>query len=444
MSDFLTKFSKQLKKILNQNIKSCLILFFSLYLSNTIAQNDLNSLLEISHNRNIYKDIKELENKIIDVNYSNYRNLYPTVSLGMGEQVNFGRSFDPISGEVTPRDSWYNNSNFSIRIEQRLTNIFQSKIDKEIYHTNLSIQELTNLENQKKADIEIINNYYDCLLARDNLVLSLNLKDILIATYNGYEELYQFGKIDTLSLISRRRQVLYMDKEIATYLITYLKTQNKLKKLTGINDADELILQSVNIEHFVVNFDIPDSDLAIGKRLMQKKEELNSLTWKKSKNQMFSNVNFYSSFGSYHSSILDYQYTFWDQINLNNFFNVGMKIDLPIYSKEKKNIVKINKLNSTLSINKSKLELQETVAFWNEIKMEYESGISLFYTLSKVKDLSYKESCLNQSKYNHQTIPVTQFVESNVNFINYYREYLFYKMTLLKQRDILQKVLDYK
>lgn len=442
MSDYLIKFLKQLNKILERNIKNILLFFCLLYMHSTAAQNDLNSLLGLSHNRDISTNIKDIENKIIDVNYANYRNLFPTISLGLGEQVNFGRSFDPISGEVTPRYSWYNNSNFSVKVEQRLTSILHRKIDNKIHQTSLSIQELTNLENQKKIDIEIINNYYDCILSKENMELSLFMKDILVAANHGLEKLYKFGKIDTISLLNHKRKIIYIDKEIADFLSSYNKNQNKLKNLAGFKQEEELFLKSPVTDSFKINFDHYNSDIVIRTRLLQKKVELDSLTWRKSKRQLFSNVNFYSSFGSYYSSVLNYQYDFWDQISLNNFFNVGLKIDLPLYSKEKKNSILINKLNYELSVNKSKLELQEADTFWEEIRLNYESALSLYNNLKVIKDLSYEELRINQKKYNSRTIPITQLLESGVRFATYYKEYLYYKNNLFKQRDILQIVLD--
>ncbi|KUJ60633.1 hypothetical protein AR687_16520 [Flavobacteriaceae bacterium CRH] len=442
MSDYLIKFLKQLSKILKQNIKNSLLFLSILYMHSTVAQNDLNSLLVLSHNRDISTNIKDIETKIIDVNYANYRNLFPTISLGLGEQVNFGRSFDPISGAVTPRYSWYNNSNFSVKVEQRLTSILHRKIDSKIHQNSLSIQELTNLENQKKIDIEIINNYYDCLLSKENMELSLFIKDLLVAANHGFEKLYKFGKMDTIALLNHNRKIIYIDKEIADFLSSYKKTQNKLKELAGFKDHQELFLKSPVIDSFKINFDHYNSDIVIRTRLVQKKVELDSLTWRKSKKQLFSNVSFYSSFGSYYSSVLNYQYDFWDQVSLNNFFNIGLRMDLPLYSREKKNSIEINRLNYELSSNKSKLELQQADTFWKEIRLDYENALSLYNNLKIIKDLSYWELCMNQKKYNNRTIPLTQLLESGVRFANYYKEYLYYRNNLYKRRDILQIVLN--
>lgn len=440
MNDCLTKFLKGLRKILNRRINRILLLVLSLCPFYAQAQYNLRTLLELSHKNEVKNTIKEIDKEILEVNYSGERNLIPAVDLSMGEQGNFGRSFDPISGEVTPRDSWYNSSNFSLKIQQRLTSLFQRKINKKIHETNLSVQDLTNLQNQKNTDIEIVNNYYECLRFRENLELSLFLRDKLTIIYHGYHKLYEFKKIDTVSLLGHKREVLIIDKEILTYLGHYLKSLNKLKGLVGFNESEELMLDVINIRDLETTPEFPESDHIVEKKLLRKEQELDSLTWRKSKNQILPDINFYSSFGSYYSSILNYQYDFWDQMNLNNFFNVGVTVNFSLFSKERKNITHVNKLKTELSRNKALLQQEKMEEFWKEIKLEYESGIKLFNMVTNIKNISYQEFYLNQSKYSYRKIAITQFLESYVHLKDAYAEFLNYKYALFKQRDILKIV----
>lgn len=95
-----------------------------------------------------------------------------------------------------------------------------------------------------------------------------------------------------------------------------------------------------------------------------------------------------------------------------------------------------------LSRNKAILQQRETEGFWKEIRLEYESGIRLFNTMIKMKNISCEEFYLNQSKYKHRKISITQFLESYINLKRVYEEYLHYKYTLLKQKDILNIVFE--
>src|SRR5690606_17105568 len=238
--------------------------------------------------------------RVLFRSYSGERNLIPAINLIMGEQRNFGRSFDPISGEVTPRDSWYNSSNFSLKIQHRLTAIFQRKINQAIHETNLSVQELTNLQNTKNSDIEIINCYYECLQSRENLELSLYLKDKLTLIYYGYQKLFELKKIDTISLLGHKRDLITMDKEVLDHFENYKKTLNQLRGRVGIKGSDEFFPETVNLSNVATAIDFSASDNAVEKQLMQKKQELDSLVWRKSKSQILPEINFYSSFGTYY------------------------------------------------------------------------------------------------------------------------------------------------
>lgn len=442
MNDCLTKFLKELKKTLGRHTSYIFFVLFSLSPFPVQAQYNLKALLEISHNNEVKNSIKGIEKELLEVNYSGERNLVPSINLIMGEQGNFGRSFDPISGEVTPRDSWYNSSNFSLKIQHRLTSIFQRKINQAIHETNLSVQELTNLQNQKNSDIEIVNCYYECLQSRENLELSLYLKDKLTVIYYGYQKLYELKKIDTVSLLGHKREVVTMDKEVLIHLGNYTKSLNKLRGLVGINASEELFLEAANLNNLATAIDFSASDIAVEKRLLQKEQELDSLIWRKSKSQILPEINFYSAFGTYYSSILNYQYSFWDQMNLNNFFNVGVAIDFSLFNKERKNAVRINRLKADLSREKALLQQEKMEEFWKEIKVEYENSIKLFNTVMSIKDVSYQEFYLNQKKYNHTKITITQFSESYVQLKKSYSEFLYYKYTLLKQRDILKVVFE--
>jgi len=57
-------------------------------------------------------------------------------------------------------------------------------------------------------------------------------------------------------------------------------------------------------------------------------------------------------------------------------------------------------------------------------------------------NISCEEFYLNQSKYKHRKISITQFLESYINLKRVYEEYLHYKYTLLKQKDILNIVFE--
>lgn len=137
--------------------------------------------------------------------------------------------------------------------------------------------------------------------------LSLFLKDKLTIIYHGYTKLYESERIDTVSLLSRKREVISIDKEIFTYLENYLKSQDKLKNLVGFNGSKELILITPSVHDFKIIPEFTENDISIEKRLLQKEHELDSLTWRKSKKEIFPKINFHSSFGSYYSSILKYQ-----------------------------------------------------------------------------------------------------------------------------------------
>src|SRR5690606_23319047 len=337
----------------------------------------------------------------------------------------------------------YNSSNFSLKIQHRLTAIFQRKINQAIHETNLSVQELTNLQNTKNSDIEIINCYYECLQSRENLELSLYLKDKLTLIYYGYQKLFELKKIDTISLLGHKRDLITMDKEVLDHFENYKKTLNQLRGRVGIKGSDEFFPETVNLSNVATAIDFSASDNAVEKQLMQKKQELDSLVWRKSKSQILPEINFYSSFGTYYSSILNYQYSFWDQMNLNNFFNVGVTMDFTLFNKERKNAIHLNKLKAELSRKKAFVQEEKMEEFWKEIKMEYENSINLFNTVMNIKHVSYREFYLNQIKYNHGKITITQFLESYGQLKKSYSEFLYYKYTLLKQRDILRTIFEY-
>lgn len=446
MKHCLIKFLKELRKKLHRYTNTFKIFILAFFVHNGYSQDVLKSLLRHSHNISTKQNISMLRKEILKTNNEIHQNRYPSVSLSLGDQVNFGRSFDPISGEITPRDTWFHNSNFLLKIQQKVRTMFPSKLDIAIYKTDISILELTDKESQKKIDIEIIKNYYDCIISKENLELSLFMKDNLLASFEGYKKLYDLNKIDILSFLKYKKQLIYLDQEIEHEFSNYVTTYNRLKRIVGLNELNELALnvtENVTENNALEIFNFVKGEMLVEKRLLQKKIELDSLTYIKSKKDLFPEVSFYSSIGSYYSSTLDYQYNFADQIILNNFFNFGIKIDLPLYSKEKKNMVRINKLNSELFLNQSKLQIIETEAFWKEISLEYNNGLKFFYTISKIKNISYKEFYLKKSLYESNKLTITEFLKSYNDLNLSCKEYLHVKYNLLKQRDVLKLVFEH-
>src|SRR5690606_24805294 len=147
----------------------------------------------------------------------------------------------------------------------------------------------------------------------------------------------------------------------------YKKTLNQLRGRVGIKGSDEFFPETVNLSNVATAIDFSASDNAVEKQLMQKKQELDSLVWRKSKSQILPEINFYSSFGTYYSSIFKCQYCLCYQMNLINFYDVGVTMVFILFNRESKNAIYHNKLKAELSRKKSFFQEEKMEECWKEI-----------------------------------------------------------------------------
>lgn len=431
--------------MLKYKLEFVLFFIFIIFPHKCEGQYKLDDLLNFASEKAIYKKIINIENNIIDISKATNKSILPTIGFDIGDQLNLGRTFDPISGLITPRNRWYNTSSFAVKFQYRISDIFSKKINDKIYDINSEIVNNASKLDIQNKQLEIINNYYDCLLYKDILLFHEYYKEYNVEIYERYKDLFQLGKIDTINLLLKKREIINSSKEIKINTDKYVNSYENLKFLVGIDEEMCFILDEIETKKNNLIQEYRDIKLGnIDKKKIWAEYKADSLLVKKIKTEaMLPYIDVFSNIGSYYSSILATKNSFLNQIDTNSFFNVGIKISLPIYDKAKKSDVTIKDLKNKLLREKTKQKENELDKFYASLVNQYNRGLKIFVEVEKQKEISQQIFVFNNIKFKLGKISLDQYLSSGNDIKNIFFEYVSMKYSLLKQFEsirLLQKL----
>lgn len=244
-------------------------------------------------------------------------NLLPSLSLDVSEQENLGRSFDQISGLMNPRDSWYNTSNLNLRLQYKASKLFFLKSNNTILEETLSLNKTLSLDIKQKIALEVIESFYSALLYKALIDNSNNYKEYFSLLKSNNKKLFDLNKIDKIDLLRSEKELININQDIALFSERYNTQMTKLEYLTLSNDLKGKILEeNQEVEYNKIIYDNSINNLP-EVELNNQLNKLDSLNFKKKVSERLFSMDIFSSLGTYYSSKMNSNYSFFDQLDLN-------------------------------------------------------------------------------------------------------------------------------
>ncbi|WP_334124134.1 TolC family protein [Empedobacter brevis] len=438
MKSYLIRFLKESKKNLRNRIKFLLI-FLCL---NTYGQVKLNDLISKAISANNVEENYQLntEKSIYEAKINN--NLLPSLSLDLSEQENLGRSFDQISGLMNPRDSWFNTSNLNLRLQYKASKLFFLKSNNTILEETLSLNKTLSLDRKQKIALEVIESFYNALLFKSLIDNSNNYKEYFALLKSNNKKLFDLNKIDKIDLLRSEKELINLDQEIALFSERYNDQIIKLEYLTLSNNLKgEILEESQGVEFNEIIYDnsinyLPEVELN------NQLNKLDSLNFKKKVSERLFSMDIFSSLGTYYSSKMNSNYSFFNQLDLNTFFSIGVKLSIPIYNIEEKNQIKTLEIKNIITKNERILENTKSKKYYSNLVENYNNSLATFEKLETKREILNEIYELNKVKYNYDKITILNLLQSYIELRFVDEEWLNLKYTIAKNRFILNFVLN--
>lgn len=430
---------KYLKEL---NAKSVLInkvfilVLFSFISCNTFGQIDLTTLIDKAIKNNRLDELYDL-NTLKSINEEKMNSIFsPNISLDISEQTNLGRSFDQMSGTINPRDEYYNSTSISIKIQQQLSKLLLAKVNNTISKENKTFNNLVYLDSKKRLITNISEYYYDVLLNQELKNITLLHKEHIVELVDKNQILYNANKINKIDLLRTQKELLNIEQEILFY---EERTRDFVYKLENLTLEKNITIASVDedvkfLYHKDLISQIPEIEL---NKVLNK---IDSLSLRKNFISNKVSINLFSSIGTYYSSRMNNDYLFLNQLDLNSFMTIGISLNLPIYSKENKSRLMINKINNEILVEERRLQNMKIEKHYEDLFQNYDDNIIIYEVLKEKTDILAEIFTLNKIKFDYNKISLIEFLESykELKYINI--ESVNFKYSLLKKKFVIQSL----
>lgn len=426
-SKLATNIIIQFNKMMCRVICFFLILFYQLEIK---AQKEwsLNDCINYAIENNL--TIKNLgyNAKIAKNDYTrSYADLGPSINANGGVNHYYGRTFNDETLKFTNND--YESGSYSININMVLFNGFQTinSIRKNYFIHQASIY------NYEKNKIDIIltvtEKYFNILYAEDVLNTAKEQGLISQTQLDKSESMVRLGKGSRVDYLNVKAQY-FLDKE------NIIKARNNLN-LFIIDLSQILNLDSVanfaiqKIDNMVDTLYSPDIiyQEAVLYNPMLKQAEYKLKSSEKSLLVARGSVSPRISVGGIYSSNFNQSasnprtdslsYPYYDQLRERANQQVGISISIPIYSRL---LVKNNISNAKLSVEQSKIELEQTKQIlYNEIQRacaDAQATLEEYHTKTETVNALAEAFQIMQERFNMGLISSIEFgISKNSLFI---------------------------
>ena len=139
---------------------------------------------------------------------------------------------------------------------------------------------------------------------------------------------------------------------------------------------------------------------------------------------------------------MNLNYSFFNQLDLNTFFSIGVKLSIPIYNREEKLQIKTLEIKNIITKNERILENTKSKKYYSNLIENYNNSLATFEKLETKREILNEIYELNKVKYNYDKITILNLLQSYIELRFVDEEWLNLKYIIAKNRFILNFVLN--
>ena len=299
-------------------------------------------------------------------------NFLPSLSGSLGERMNIGSGFDPVSNQRISQT--VNSFNYNVGINQNVFNGFRTL---NLYKQSLLNQEINQLDlNRIKDDISlnVANSYLNVLFNKENLETAKAQYNFSSTQLQQVKNLVEAG-VQPQANVYDAEATLSSDEQNLT-----IADNNYTLALLSLSQLLQVPFEGFQVE--IIEIDTPSALLMYKDiepilnyafqnrneiKVAEKNIENAELNTQISKSGYYPSVNFSYGIGSVWSeSKNDFtKQAFFRELDANKGHNFNLSVNIPIFSRfQNKTAVaksKIREENSKLDLDQAKLDLESNI-----------------------------------------------------------------------------------
>lgn len=359
-----------------------LVLLITIILSYNLAlaqkQWTLDECIEYALKNNLALKSQKLSTETYKENLSqSKRNRLPYISVGSDYNINFGKSVDPNTNDVTYNQFSSNNYRVSGSISLFNGFIRKNQIDYQRFVYQAEVANEITLKND--IAFEVMNAYYNSLYLNGLLEIVEQQKELSKLNLEKVKKQAEVG-------ISAKTDILEIDARLANEELLLIRTQNNckssildLKRAMNFPVGEEIILQEVSGISLIQSVDYENADSVYQLALehlptvKSKHRQLKAVEKKLaiSKGVLSPSISLSGNYNTgYYETRRDENgntIPFNEQFKNNAAQNIGVSLSIPIVNRwRSRSDIKLDKL----ALEKEKVDLQN---FKNQLYYEIES-----------------------------------------------------------------------
>lgn len=416
-----------------------LFVFISLHAQSQTSWS-LEDCINYAHANNLQIKRTQLQAEIADNNYFQSKmNILPDLNAGMNRSYNFGRRVDPTTNDFVTSNQY--GDNYGLSSSMNLFNGLQ--IYNNIKRTEFAM--LASMQNVEKEKIEITfelaSAYLNILFKKELLEASISQKEVTQLQVDRTEKLVEAGS-------AARGDLLEIQAQLASEVLNVTNNQNDVNlaylNLTQILDLDsvggfEIVFPDTVQPDLISPIVTPNivylEALSYLPHIKSSEYDLESyrryLAIQKGRRspQLYLSGRWNTLYSSYTQSEYDYSYA--DQLDLNNNKSFTVGISVPIF----------NNWSVNNDISNAKIQVYDAEYSLDQVKQQLYKNIQQ----------AYNDAISSREKYNSATEAVNSYKESfnyteqkyNVGIVNSV-EYNIAKNNFIRaESELLQAKYEY-
>ena len=313
--------------------------------------------------------------------------------------------------------------------------------------TYLKISENAKVKTNQEIKEIVINSYGNVLLADESILIINKNKTVLEKILSDTKEIYKNGLIEEETIEQLQITLNSVNNALENVTKQRVIALNMVKLLLGINIEDTIVLteklsnltqNNIDLQLLVSEFNVNENiDYKIGKSTEENKQLSVKLEKSKGLPSLGAQVNFgYNSFSN--------AFTFLDGTQKwNNFSNVGLGLNVPIFSSGGRNSkvqqakIELEKSRTQLTETEQKLKLQ-----YQKAKSDYEYSINQYNNAQANLKLAERIETKQQIKFKEGLSSSFDFAEAQKQLYSAQQEVLQAMIEIINKKATLEKLVN--
>jgi outer membrane protein TolC len=313
--------------------------------------------------------------------------------------------------------------------------------------TYLKISENAKEKTNQEIKEIVINSYGNVLLADESILIINKNKTVLEKILSDTKEIYKNGLIEEETIEQLQITLNSVNNALENVTKQRVIALNMVKLLLGINLDDAIVLteklsnltqNNIDLQLLVSEFNVNENiDYKIGKNVEESKQLLVKLEKSKGLPSLGAQVNFgYNSFANQFDFVNSTQ-------KWNNFSNVGVGLNVPIFSSGGRNSrvqqakIDLEKSRTQLTETEQKLKLQ-----YQKAKSDYEYSINQYNNAQANLKLAERIEAKQQVKFKEGLSSSFDFAEAQKQLYAAQQETLQAMLEIINKKATLEKLVN--